>query len=82
MHHNICVGHSGTLNCRVVDTYIKLKHNPTADVMTIMLASISNVISLRRSTAKYNSTPVTTQIRRTDVKAPNTSALYHPNGID
>jgi hypothetical protein len=50
--------------------------------MSIMSASIVYVMSVRRSTAKYKSTPVTTQIRRTDVRAPNTSALYHPNGID
>jgi len=57
-------------------------HKPTADVMSIISASIEYDMSIRRSTAKYNSIPVTTQMRRTDVRAPNTSALYHPNGID
>jgi hypothetical protein len=59
-----------------------LTHSPTADVMSIMSASIVYVMFIIRSTAKYNKIPVTTQIRRTDVKAPKTSALYHPNGID
>lgn len=32
-------------------------------------------------TAKYTRIPTTTQIIRTDVSAPITSALYHPNDI-
>jgi len=66
----------------ILYTHTKLTHSPTADVISIMSASMVYVMSVRRSTAKYNSTPVTTQMRRTDVRAPNTSALYHPNGID
>lgn len=53
-----------------------------ADVISIMSASIEYDMLVMRSTAKYNSTPVTTQMRRTDVRAPRTSALYHPNGMD
>lgn len=50
--------------------------------MSIISASIEYDMFVIRSTAKYNSTPVTTHMRRTDVRAPNTSALYHPNGMD
>lgn len=63
------------------DTHTTLTHSPTMDVMTIMFASIVYVMFLMRSTAKYKSTPVTTQMRSTDVSAPNTSARYHPNGM-
>lgn len=59
-----------------------LTQSPTADVISMMLASIEYDIFVMRSTAKYNSIPVTTQMRRTDVKAPSTSARYHPNGMD
>jgi len=66
----------------LIYTHTMFTHSPMVDVMSMMSASIEYDMSIRRSTAKYNSIPVTTQIRRTDVRAPNTSALYHPNGID
>lgn len=47
-----------------------------------MVASILYDLLEIRSTAKYSNMPVTTQMSRTDVSAPKTSALYHPNGMD
>lgn len=63
-------------------THTKLTHSPTADVMSIISALIVYDMFMMRSTARYSSMPVTTQMSRTDVRAPNTSALYQPNGMD
>jgi len=51
------------------------------EVISITRASISKVGSRTRSTAIYSRIPVTTQIIRTEVKAPSTSARYQPKGM-
>lgn len=62
-------------------TYTMFTATPIPDVINITLALISKFVSITLSTAKYTNTPVTTHIKRTDVRAPITSALYHPKDI-
>lgn len=60
---------------------MRLTPTPTADVTSMINASISKSLYIILWTAKYTKTPVTTQINRTEVRAPITSARYHPNDI-
>lgn len=55
--------------------------SPNPEVMSIISASILKSRRTILSTAKYTRIPVTTQIVRTEVNAPMTSARYQPNGI-
>ena len=55
-----------------------LTRTPMEDVMSMEVLSISKSRVMTLCTARYTRMPVTTQIISTDVRAPITSALYHP----
>lgn len=68
-------------NSQKNSTYIRFTATPTAEVINITVALISKSLLIMRSTAKYTRTPVTTQMSRTEVRAPITSARYQPNDM-
>ena len=53
-----------------------LTMTPIPAVITIIPPSILKFPFMIRSTAKYTRIPVTTQMERTEIKAPTTSARY------
>lgn len=68
-------------NPQTILTYMIFTRIATADVINIIGASTSKSRVIQRIMAQYTSIAVMTQIIRTDVIAPSTSARYHPNDI-